>query len=260
MSRLLASLLLAVLVVIAAGCGGEESSQPAASPSDLSADFDFEDELLEDDEDLAEIRQSEWEDQEGEDWELFADAYESGYYSGCEDMFAVSPDGSLYYDGYEYTEFDCQGYFFDASEEDDIPYDVPDDPESLGEALGYEEGCGAVFEQEALFALYHGQDEFTADDCGLYGAPVAVPPSEPIGCSSGAGGFEIVVETGAVDCDGALALWAEYIARAPNEGQGSGGFLELYGWLCSSASAGFAPRVGSCARADGSGEFSVFLS
>lgn len=46
-----------------------------------------------------------------------------------------------------------------------FPLDVPDDLESDGHDLGVESGCNAVFEENGIDTLYHGSDEFTAEDC-----------------------------------------------------------------------------------------------
>ena len=183
-----------------------------------------------------------------------------------------SPDGSLYYDDYELTEADCTNLEPDPAEAD-LPVDAPEEPDSAGNDLGFEAGCNAVFESEGVDELYWGEDAFTVDDClanqgggsGGGGAPPEQPdePAAPEACPpapSADGSIEIKIERGEVDCAGAAALWGEYARRAPSEGQGSGGFLEIEGWECIAAPAARAPQLGRCEKTDGSAAFAVSSS
>jgi hypothetical protein len=123
-------------------------------------------------------RQTDWQNQEGDDWDTFNSAYSDGWDTGCDDVFNSSPDGStLHYDGEDYTSIDCQnGNPGDASGAD-LPDDVPDDPQSDGEALGEAGGCAYVFTDLApTGALYYGTEQFTDALCPGGGAPAATAP------------------------------------------------------------------------------------
>lgn len=110
-------------------------------------------------------RQVDWENQEGEDWESFSTAYSTGWDEGCEEAFSLSPDGTLHSeDDQQFTTLDCP------SAEDppftDVPSEVPDDPEAVGQELGVHDGCVSVFEDLSLSGeLYYGDDVFSANDC-----------------------------------------------------------------------------------------------
>ena len=65
---------------------------------------------------------------------------------------------------------------------------------------------------------------------------------------------QVVIEAGAVDCPTAVALVDTYYNDPPTEPQGSGGFVEVDGWSCSSTSAAEAERTGrygTCTEGDG---------
>ena len=108
-------------------------------------------------------RQVDWENQEGDDWELFSSAYESGWDSGCSDVFVnYSPDGALYTDdGDEVNDLDCPSAH-DASNAD-LPADVPDDPEADGDALGQTDACEALFDDVAFYGSLHASDDTEVD-------------------------------------------------------------------------------------------------
>jgi len=91
-------------------------------------------------------RQVDWENYEGDAWDGFSVAYADGFNEGCERLFALSPDGSLYAEDYEYTTVDCTNLEPDVSDEADLPVDVPDFPDSTGTELGVAAGCRAVFD------------------------------------------------------------------------------------------------------------------
>ena len=121
---------------------------------------------------MLDCRQVDWESQEGDDWDYFTAGYEDGFDQGCQALFDLSPDGSLYDEDTEYTSLDCPTPdAYDA----DYPTDVPDDPETEGYDLGFEAGCDAIFDDVVLsYELYYGEDAYTADDCkaqGLVEAP-----------------------------------------------------------------------------------------
>jgi hypothetical protein len=212
-------------------------------------------------------RQVDWENQEGDDWDNFTFGYEDGFDQGCQALFDLSPDGSLYDGDSEYTSLDCPTPdAYDA----DYPSDVPDDPETEGYDLGFEAGCDAIFDDVVLsYELYYGEDVFTADDCkaqGLVGAPSNPVPSDgggtgdPSGdCAPGTAGqfvFTIRPTSGKVNCRGATALWKAYLSAAPQQGQGSSAYTEIDGWGCLTAKLPEKPRVGSCSK--GADEFAVY--
>lgn len=106
-------------------------------------------------------RQVDWENQEGQDWELFSAAYDSGFDAGCADVFFEYGDGALYTDdGDEVTELDCPSAdVFSA----DVPGDVPDDPDVEGDVLGRSDGCEALFEDVAFYGSLHSSDDTELD-------------------------------------------------------------------------------------------------
>ena len=222
-----------------------------------------------------------WENREGSAWEAFSESYGSGFDEGCQALFDQPPDGSLYEDDYEYTAVDCQNENSgDGSEASDIPSDVPDDPESAGTEIGELDGCTALFQNQSVYSLNHGEESWTEADCPIGGdvasrtdggggdgtgssSPMAGEPrakrAGAMCAAKRADGTPIVIEidSGQVNCRGAEALWNEYMRRAQNEGMGSGAALELEGWSCIAASAAQAPKAGGCSAADGSGAFNV---
>lgn len=112
-------------------------------------------------------RQRDWDNREGDEWDLFKSSFAVGTTDGCEALFSLSPDGSLYSDDDEYTSTDCTLATDDDPESAgvEIPEEVPEDPESVGRSLGFDHGCAALFEAELIDELYYGTDAFTADDC-----------------------------------------------------------------------------------------------
>jgi hypothetical protein len=228
--------------------------------------------------------QVDWENQEGPQWEAFDEAYQAAFDDGCQQLFDQSPNGSLFEDDTEYTAIDCQNENpGDASEASDVPGDVPDDPEDAGTELGQLDGCQSLFEQESVISLNYGQTSYTENDCPV-GAPVAAQAPSKTTASKTAttktsasstsrartgeicGGTKddrtpltLDITKGSVKCSGAVALFNEWLRRAPNEGQGSGGALKLYGWTCVGALATQAPRMGTCERAgNDAAEFEVY--
>ena len=110
--------------------------------------------------------QTDWENQLGMAWAAFGEAYSSGFDEGCDALFGVSPNGSLYAGDYEYTARDCQRLNpGDGSQASDLPADVPDEPEVAGADAGALDGCRALFEDERLSTLNYGTDAIAADDC-----------------------------------------------------------------------------------------------
>ena len=112
-------------------------------------------------------RQRDWENREGDDWDSFTASFAVGAGEGCDALFSLSPDGSLYDGDTEYTVTDCSLATSDDPEsaQVEIPPDVPDDPEALGRSLGVDHGCHALFGAELIDVLSYGTDSFTADDC-----------------------------------------------------------------------------------------------
>jgi hypothetical protein len=211
--------------------------------------------------------QVDWENQEGPQWDAFDEAYQSSFDDGCDALFDESPSGSLYEDGVEYSALDCQNENpGDAADASDVPTDVPDDPEAAGTELGELDGCQALFENQGVVSLNYGSDSITEADCPIGGSAPATPqPTKPKTspskhadsvtagdrCTSTlTNGTRVVltVTDGEIRCAGAIALFSEWLRRAPKEGTGSGGDLKLYGWECSGAPATQAPRIGSCQR------------
>ena len=212
-------------------------------------------------------RAVDWENEEGSVWDEFTSGYEAGFDEGCQALFDLSPDGSLYEGDTEYTNLDCPSG--DVSNADK-PVDVPDDPESEGNDLGFDDGCDAIFDDVALgFELYHGDQAYTADDCKAQGGSAAAP-ADPYSdgggegdasrdCPPARGGgsyFAVRPVTGKVRCSGATALWKAYLSAAPTKGVGSSGYTEIDGWGCLSAKIPEKPRLGSCSK--GPSEFGVY--
>jgi hypothetical protein len=111
-------------------------------------------------------RQIDWDNQEGEDWDLFNQAYSTGWDDGCDEAFFNSPSGSLYYDSEEFTSLDCELNNPGDASGADIPIDVPDDPQSAGEDLGMTDGCMSAFDDLSLDgSLYYGDEAFDSSFC-----------------------------------------------------------------------------------------------
>lgn len=109
-------------------------------------------------------RQVDWENQEGDEWDQYADSFENAAYEGCDALFELSPSESLYDGDWEYTSLDCHSGIF-ADPQDEAPADVPDDPGALGAALGFEAGCRSIFDANAVFELYYGDVAYSEADC-----------------------------------------------------------------------------------------------
>ena len=214
-------------------------------------------------------RQRDWENQEGDIWDEFTSGWTDGFDAGCTDLFGLSPDATLYNDETEYTEIDCTNLNpEDPSEDDNLPADAPEDPESAGQELGHDAGCNALFDEELVDELYHGPDTYTAADC--IGAASASAPKRRgdrrstsslktsgqscTGQTVNGKPVRIRVTGGKISCTGAAALWQTYL-NDPREGTGSGGYLKVEGWDCIAASAARAPDQGGCAK--GRDSFSV---
>lgn len=246
----------------ATGCKVTDQDPVAGAPADEGEEVSV----------TVDCAQVDWENQEGAQWEAFDDAYRTGFDVGCEQLFDQSPNGSLYEDDTEYTAVDCQNETpGDASEGSAVPGDVPDDPEDAGTELGQLDGCQSLFEQDGVISLNYGETSYTEDDCPVGG--VAAAPSRSIhksnkststttssadrkqageicsGAEADGTPLTLDITKGSVKCSGAVALLNEWLRRAPNEGQGSGGAMKLYGWSCVGARATQAPLIGSCDRA-----------
>lgn len=199
-------------------------------------------------------RQTDWDNQEGDDWEAFADAYEAGFDAGCEDLFDLSPTGALYADDREYTDLDCPSAPDPADA--NLPTDVPDDPDAAGDELGQADGCEAAFDDNGVSVLSYGAPHYTVADCEGAGAgtknstatgPRPTPARTRCGPARLGGQYVVIRATeGEINCEGAAALWSAYLRHASTEGHGSSGAVEIDGWGCSSASPASRPRVGSC--------------
>ncbi len=112
-------------------------------------------------------RQRDWEDREGDAWDLFVSSFARGAEKGCDVLFSLSPTAVLYANGREYRSSDCSL----ATDEDprsaaaEIPEEAPADPEALGISLGLVHGCNALFDSRLIAVLTYGNRSFTADRC-----------------------------------------------------------------------------------------------
>jgi hypothetical protein len=141
---------------------GRDPSGCTVEDQDETGEVDAETEVIL----TLDCRQVDWENQEGEDWDLFNEAYATGWDEGCDEAFTNSPDGSLYYDEEEFTSTDCQLNNPGDATSSDIPPDVPDDPESEGEDLGITDGCTSAFEDLSYDgSLYYGDEAFDSRYC-----------------------------------------------------------------------------------------------
>jgi hypothetical protein len=118
-SRLALSILVALLLIgSASGCSSYEGSGTTTTGDAYYGEADVSDGDYE-------ARQAEWENQSGEDWDLFNEGYGLGWSEGCDEAFSGSPDGYLYDQGEQFSADDCVANEpFDASEASDIPFDV----------------------------------------------------------------------------------------------------------------------------------------
>lgn len=225
---------------------------------------------------VVDCRQVDWDNQEGAVWDDFDSAYQSGFDDGCDALFAMSPNGSLYEDDDEYSVLDCQLVRpSSATDATELPAEFPEEPETAGAALGALDGCQMMFSENFISTLSYGEDTVSDLDCESIAATVAPPaaPSKPTNGRSGgraaAGdtcsakspdGAPIVLEVsrGEVSCDGAAALWADYVRRAPAEGEGSGAYLAIDGWSCATSPPAKAPRLGSCVNVGDKTEFVAY--
>lgn len=214
-------------------------------------------------------RPVDWDNEEGAVWDEFTSGYETGFDEGCQALFDLTPDGSLYEDDTEYSSLDCPGADVSNS---DKPGDVPDDPESEGHELGFVDGCSALFDDVVLtFELYNGDQSYTADDCQAQGgsgggASPSTPPSDGEGRGDASRDcppardrgtyFAVRPVKGKVNCSGATALWKAYLSTAPSKGQGSSTYTEVDGWGCATAQIPDKPRLGSCSK--GASQFAVY--
>lgn len=201
-------------------------------------------------------RQADWENQNGDEWDTFSTTFAEAADEGCAAFFDLSPNGAFYQDDVEYSAEDCpSGDGLDAVAA--APSDVPDYPEDTGRELGIEAGCEALFDEFGLDVLSYGPDSYFGTDCvdAASGAekaappppPAAVKPATPCKGETSQGAIRITDREGSVDCGGAVALWEEYLRRAPQEGTGSAAVVEgIDGWSCASALATATDRAGSC--------------
>ena len=136
---------------------------------------------------------------------------------------------------------------------------MPEDPRAARYELGLEDGCRSLFENHHVWTLSYGDDSYTEFDCPVGGVRASQASADKGGCSGNAHGrpVRIRITSGDVNCKGALALADEWMRRAPTEGEGSSAAMELYGWLCSGATATEPHRIGSCSRPDKDDEFEI---
>jgi hypothetical protein len=154
------------LALSVTGCGSNSSSSGGVgttSAADSTGGYAADDYA---DESGDEAAQEAWDNQEGDNWDLFNDGYLAGWEAGCDLAFDGSPDGYLYVEGDQYSADDCYDLApYDASDAD-IPYEVPVDPNGEGETLGETDGCNAAFDELSYDgSLYHGEDSFDSSVC-----------------------------------------------------------------------------------------------
>lgn len=211
--RSVVAVLLAVFATLALPACSDSTSADDSSTSSLTEDSSWDEESSEDsssDDELSEEeqRQSDWEDQTGDDWDQFNEAYQTGFDSGCEGLFADSPNGGLYEDDIEYTVTDCQNESpGDASSASDVPSEVPDDPSSAGAEVGELDGCQALFENQGVSSLNYGEDSVAEYDCPVsssagtsYSAP-SPSPKKPKAIAESATSYRV-----------SKATWTSYSA------------------------------------------------
>jgi hypothetical protein len=114
---------------------------------------------------IVDCAQRNWDAREGSDWDDFASAYAEGFSAGCEEVFDLSPDGSLYVDDWEYSWIDCgSADEYDAEDAEGVPAEVPDMPEVAGDELGRYDGCIGLFD-EVGGVLFYGNQAFDTTLC-----------------------------------------------------------------------------------------------
>lgn len=205
-------------------------------------------------------RQTDWENQDGDEWDDYQSQFDNAVDEGCDAVFTSHL--SLYDNDQEYSSLDCASISApDAA--DDVPGDVPDDPSSAGSEAGFDAGCVALFDSVGTDALFYGEDSVTADDCQAsnpYRSASAgrgdsdSAQGECVGSVAGKS-FTIELTAGSVPCAKARSTWIMYSRRAPREGAGSSAALNVGKWLCSSASPTEAPRLGTCSSSTRKTEF-----
>jgi hypothetical protein len=173
--------------------------------------------------------QSDWEAQKGDTWEAFATSYARGFDAGCERLFAdvgvlASVDG-------EFRVEDCKKLApDDAGDATTIPADRPTNPKGAGRKAGIADGCGAIFEAEAIPELADAAGEaHTAAACIDAGSS---SPEDDLCRKTG-----VSVEAGDVACGQAAAVYAEYERNAAKEGVGPSAALMIDEWQCEAARA-----------------------
>jgi hypothetical protein len=130
-----------------------------------------------------------WEDRRGTAWEEFSDAYAEGYSEGCENVFDLSPNGSLYLDDWEYSWVDCPSAGpYEAEDSDGVPYEVPDLPDLIGTEVGEHDGCIAFFDSVGG-VLFYGPNAVDSSVCesGTSGGGIVVDAVSTMGFESPTG-------------------------------------------------------------------------
>jgi hypothetical protein len=222
-------------------------------------------------------RQVDWDNQEGSVWDDFDSAYLAGFEDGCDALFAMSPDGYLYEDDDEYTVFDCTLVQpSSAADASDLSADFPEDPQAEGAALGALDACQMMFWENFISSLSYGEDTVSDLDCESIASTVAAPPppprrtkrparSEQAGAGRTCSGtlpdgapVQLEISRGEVSCERATDLWAQYMRRAPAEGQGSAAYVAVDGWSCATSPPSREPRLGSCVNLSDDTEFVAY--
>lgn len=140
----------------AAGCTVQEQD-PAAGETESESQVTL----------TLDCRQVDWENQEGESWDAYLDAYTTGYSDGCEALFAMSVSGLLFEQGAprELGTHDVDECVGEAGDPLDPPADVPDEPEADGTEAGTQDGCQATFDLASDSILFERSIGYTVDDC-----------------------------------------------------------------------------------------------
>ena len=166
-------ILIATVLLVLGGCGGGTTSAPSEAPqtpnpfaTTTGSSYSQNDGSYYTS-DYTQDEEDEWAYQEGDYWQLFSDAYDSGWDTGCDVAFEGSPDGYLYDQGDQYSADDCYANNpYDASSGSDVPAEIPDDPEAAGDELGQHDGCVSAFEDLTLYGvLNYGADSYDESVC-----------------------------------------------------------------------------------------------
>lgn len=134
-----------------------------------------------------------WRLREGDAWDAFSQAYDSGFSAGCRQLFALASLGTLadgpVAEGEGYEELDCEDALGDPEDPPDV---APKDPAAAGRKRGVAAGCEATFGRAGRDTLYDEGRPVRIEDClarrrasGPTGASGATGPTGPTGEDGG---------------------------------------------------------------------------